>query len=71
MTLLVVWMVSVLMVSVSLYSTGAKPSPVARKMTTCLASDSLTDVPELAKYPRVVATAQAVVTSLQSARPSS
>ena len=64
-------MVSVLMVSVSLYNTGARPRPIARKMTTCLASESRGDIPEQAKYPAVVAVALAAMISPQSASPSS
>ena len=64
-------MVSVLMVSVSLYKTGARPRPIARKITTCLASESLGDIPEQAKYPAVVVAALVAIISLQSACPSS
>ena len=59
------------MVSVSLYKTGARPRPIARKITTCLASESLGDIPEQAKYPAVVAAALAAIISLQAAWPSS
>ena len=54
-----------------MYKTGARPRPIARKITTCLASESLGDIPEQAKYPAVVAAALAAIISLQVAWPSS